>query len=273
MGGIVLSSVIHWAGDWLLDEYLYGRLEGARFVPEGRVLQPGGALCAQSFLQAVHPGPVKPLYEPDQILRLTRYVEGDRILMEAHQYDWDPHGPRLSLKNFYNPYSVNCRHQRQAACQGLLLSFYGKGMARMIQERPPRHEYRVVVIDSRYREFRPSDLNSPCMIWHATGQEFNEEYAYMYDWVVHTNGGQDIQVGRGLDGSGYKVEAVVPVQNIVGKSTVGAGDAFSAALCSFLTAGTTGDITAEDIIRATELAARYTQERILASTGLTISPN
>lgn len=270
---------IHWAGDYLLDEYLHGHLQGARFVTERREVLPGGALLAGATLSKICNSigvQARPIHKPDLMLRLTRYVQDGQVLLETYNHDW-PLGtePPICKDNFYKQvqpgvYSV----ENYMPADALLLSFYKKGMAQVIRAKPPECPYRIVVVDTRYREFWPKWINSDStsqFIWHCTGQEFDRDMAVQYDWVVHTNGPESIQVGH-FGGGEYRIDATIEVQPIEGRSTCGAGDIFSAALCAFLSAGTTGAIVADDIIRATTLAAQYVQERIQQSETLTISP-
>jgi bifunctional ADP-heptose synthase (sugar kinase/adenylyltransferase) len=129
------------------------------------------------------------------------------------EFGYPTFGPHAAIVSDYNKGVVN----RPPAG-----SFIGQTI-----ERP----WKFILVDSRYRTF-DFDIAScaETRIWHATGDEYDEDWAQNFDWVLWTNGPEDVKIIE-VRGTGLKT-VQVPDTKVV--DTTGAGDTFTAAVGVYL---------------------------------------
>lgn len=265
---------IEFAGDYLLDQYIYGCMKGSRFVAESIEEMGGGALCALRHLNFLKSSDidVKTICEPYEILRLTRYIVDDEVQLETHTYEYAPARFRSSFSDFYNSnntIAIQWEPVHPLTTRTLLLSLYNKGMASTIYTTT---KYDLLCVDCRYREFDARRINASTKIWHATGSEYDEVYAMQYDWVIHTDGPNQIEILRRQDNSLEQV-CIIPVEPIEDRYTAGAGDAFTAALTARLTMqGPDTPFATEVIEDAVIHSMHYVHNCIIRSSSRTITP-
>ena len=119
----------------------------------------------------------------------------------------------------------------------LVVSDYNKGsikdleINRFWQDLVATERISTIIVDSRYRTVPDSLLAcAPIKIWHATGEEYDYQYAKKFDYTFHTNGADPIRILNAT--STVLAEIPVPVVNIV--DTTGAGDCFTASIAAYL---------------------------------------
>jgi bifunctional ADP-heptose synthase (sugar kinase/adenylyltransferase) len=120
----------------------------------------------------------------------------------------------------------------------LAISDYNKGALERLVSNPhwtnliSKKKITATIVDSRYRSVPDKLLAiADTTIWHATGQEYDENYGRKFDWTIHTNGPEAIRL---LDASQNTVVIThVPAVKVV--DATGAGDCFTAAIATYLT--------------------------------------
>ena len=118
---------------------------------------------------------------------------------------------------------------------GLVLSDYNKGTLNkdpMLFNIP--NQFKFCVVDTRYRSLNLDYLKlSKINIWRCTGEEYNEDFAKNFDYIVWTNAELPVKI---LDKKQNCLAILdfdfIPKEKV--KDTCGAGDTFTASLASFL---------------------------------------
>ena len=146
--------------------------------------------------------------------------------------------------------------------QVLIISDYNKGMVNK-KTKPLDFHFDLAVVDSRYRTLNLSLLeNCKTKIWHATGTEYNWEWAQNFDWVIWTNGPGLVWIGPTKSSSTSREDWLcVPVPDTTVVDVTGAGDTFTAAVAGYL-ARNYNEITADALLQASKFAIRCCQEVI-----------
>lgn len=120
---------------------------------------------------------------------------------------------------------------------GIVISDYNKGLVNQpppIELSPERDKsnFKFMLVDSRYRTFDFTISSfAEVLIWHATGDEYNTQWAQNFDWVLWTNGPEDVKI---IEVATSRT-VTIPVPDTPVVDTTGAGDTFTAAVGVYLT--------------------------------------
>lgn len=121
---------------------------------------------------------------------------------------------------------------------GLVISDYNKGTVSKSRRKRAllqdfTNTFDFCIADSRYRSLDPTILDtSKFNIWHATGKEYQKDFASNFDLVFWTNGPHDIKILRQCENNFYDLSVPVNIKNVVDEC--GAGDTFTAAVAAYL---------------------------------------
>lgn len=147
----------------------------------------------------------------------------------------------------------------------LVLSDYNKGMLQKNPNYPSWYKPELIIADSRYKSLNLEFLKarpSATTIWHATGSEYDWEWAQNFDWIVWTNGPGQVWLGTAAtyenDSTGW-IALQVPDTKVV--DVTGAGDTFTAALAAYL-CKYGSDINRKKLKEAAKFAIECCQEVI-----------
>ena len=199
---------------------------------------------------------------PYQLLRLEYPESQDNRTLKL----WNYFGNLKEMYRFPGGTALFSRFCFRDDQKGLVISDYNKGTVNRLTKRDlPVFEFAVV--DSKYKSLHMSWLRtSKVKIWHATGSEYNQEWAENFDYVIWTNGPHTVNVSGGLNDKGYRIHKHVPVPDTKVVDTIGAGDTFTAAIGVWLSYVkediSTDDITFDDVCNATRFAIWCCQDVI-----------
>lgn len=155
-------------------------------------------------------------------------------------------------------------------CNIVIMSDYNKGTLKWLDSQEKiTQKVPVVIYDSKYRSIPENFLNAgECNIWHATGKEFDLEYAQNFDYVLWTDGAKPVKIWvKALQGGlqtleppldQYYLEFQVPQDTKV-VDTCGAGDTFVAAVATYLATLDLSLLTTNDIKIATQFGIAAAQ--------------
>lgn len=211
-------------GDFLEDVYAIGRWEGNRFKPSSVERLAGGAGNTFANAQAI----LSESFIPVEI----EACGGDALELWRFIDEEDRHP---TLMAYLEPTSTQVRpfrnYPRLDYYDGILVSDYNKGGANRLDYVTAKPIAPWIIVDSRYRSTSPILIGSyaETKIWRCTGLEYNREWAKNFDYVVHTDGPENIIVSSS---KGQMMTYSIPGIDVV--DTCGAGDTFDAALAAYL---------------------------------------
>jgi len=111
------------------------------------------------------------------------------------------------------------------------------------------------IVDSRYRSLDYRWLKTcTTKIWHATGSEYDEEWAKSFDYIFWTNGEKPVKI---LKNGELLATLLVPNDTLV-TNTCGSGDTFTAAISACLYAY--DDISDKSIVDYGNFAIQVCQD-------------
>lgn len=228
---------IHIVGDTIYDIYQTGYYKklpnGAkRFISDKAHQVSGGALNVSKNIHSLLAHNANVTFTVDDILYLRstylyRLVTDQEII-------------EFPMTEFTNSYSniLNGFKKKENFNNILLVSDYNKGAVSYPTEFKKKYKdlFDVILVDSKHRSLDLDILKlGKTTIWHATGEEYNWQYAQNFDWVIWTNGPKDVWFGK-VSTNSNKDEWVclsVPKDTLV-KDVTGAGDTFVAACAAYL---------------------------------------
>jgi sugar/nucleoside kinase (ribokinase family) len=206
-------------GDALRDIYMQGqwglRNGALRFKPHEILELEGGAANTLANARAIlgNKAIVEKYMNPVP-LSLYRFIEKQEV---RESYVQPISHNVLSL-----PWEKHCP-------DGLIISDYNKGTV----NRPPNcsiSQADWIIVDSRYRSVHPEWLALGAIkIWRCTGEEWDPLWSRHFDYIVHTDGPNTIEL---IASDGHFKRIKVPEIQVV--DTCGAGDTFTAMLGSYL---------------------------------------
>lgn len=247
------------SGDPILDVWSYGyrTIEGGRWVVERTETRQGGAANTYANAHAIGRGLVYAWdnmpYARHELIRFMD-CDDDKLFMDFWNHYGDPTKMyRLAANNLNPKWSRN-------ELYGLVASEYNKGtMNRLTKRNIPPLEF--AVIDSRHRTMHMSWLETAKIkIWHATGSEFDATWAKNFDYIIHTNGPNEVFISFDKQ----RAITILPVPDTEVVDTIGAGDTLTAALGVFLARviDTGHPITHNSVVEATRFAIWCCQDVI-----------
>lgn len=215
-------------GDYLEDVYLLGHWDKERFKVRERLVFPGGALNVDTNLRAIldklgktsilcniHPLQLIRLCDTETNKKLETYLE-------------------ITNENCLTPYQLlSFILKDRCPLGGIVVSDYNKGIANKSWWRylDTKDIAPFVIVDSRYRSTHKDYINmGKVKIWRCTENEYDNDWAQQFDYVVWTHGAGRIQL-RDLHSS---EDFIFTVPKIDPVDTCGAGDTFTAALAASL---------------------------------------
>lgn len=153
----------------------------------------------------------------------------------------------------------------------LILSDYNKGVLNRTGDliTSVNEKFKFAVIDTRYRSLNLSYLKlSKINIWRCTGQEYDEDFARNFDYIVWTNAEAPVRILNKYQ----KCIATIkfdPIQESKIKDTCGAGDTFTASFATALNV-MNKEINLDQIIKACNFSLECCQE-VIQSKGTSIT--
>lgn len=212
-------------GDYIQDVYLIGHWDNNRFKVSERKVFSGGAMNVQVNLDSILN------YEYTSVsiannnpLELVRLCDGTNVL---ETYLEVTNTSCLKPWTTCIDYALN-----NVSCDGIIVADYNKGVANQSLGAVSTHVAPFIIVDSRYRSTHPDIINlGKIKIWRCTGNEYDKTWAKQFDFIVHTNGAEEISVWQ-TNCRPNITKFKVPSINVV--DTCGAGDTFSAALAAIL---------------------------------------
>lgn len=196
--------------------------------------------------------------------RLIRLIAANGLGTEFWSYTGDDEEKMyFNKKPFWDFWSVSPIRKK-----GLIISEYNKGMCSNLREAHSPglipiwdNNWKFLIVDSRYRTCSKKLINTfpGTKIWHATGSEYDEEWANThFDFVLNTNAKDPVIVKSTKSQECLQIN--VPATEIV--DTVGAGDTFTAAVGVFLALHHQSKIDIGLLERATRYAIDCCQQVI-----------
>jgi bifunctional ADP-heptose synthase (sugar kinase/adenylyltransferase) len=248
-----VANVLFCTGDPVLDLYSFGSFQDSKFKTSRLVRNHGGALNVWKNAEAilgkgsvVFLNPLKytlPILLKDTVnlYTVTRYIdENDSSLLLEGSIT-----PSHQKPKFYSNRSRDISVQLNKTIsmipnlnnKGFVISDYNKGAFNRSSKQSISNlpEFDFCLVDTRYRSLKLDLINtSKIKIWHATADEYDEEYAKNYHYVFHSSGPDRVRI---LTGTGELIcqndkRLLVPNTKVV--NTCGAGDTFTAAAASYL---------------------------------------
>lgn len=275
-----MKKVIWVAGDFLVDRFVEGHMNGPRFVVNRIKERPGGAdntyynalnICKNS--EGIEVRSMCGGYRT-----LTRYITDNELVLEA----WDCEQSEIH-KTLFTPMNIGVPMisrlpeaiaNTKADWNALVVSEYNKGAANVqpdylnnMSKAPDLVD--LLVVDSRYRTIHPDIVSmGQTAIWRCTGDEYDEQYGRQFHWVVHTNHGGQIK----LLNQSQQLQMAFKPPNIEVIDSIGAGDTFTAALAAYLTkaAAVNADLLFEAIVFAAKAAQDVCKKPLTAVTDVTL---
>lgn len=250
-------------GDPIIDVYRQGYYNDLRFITEKVRTVRGGAANTAINLRAMTCAPTIVQCRNEWSIggggkELIRLV--DRRGRPTVEY-WNHIGSTNNMLSRHPTYPNNFNYdsKNEQVDHALVVSDYNKGSVNMHARniRYPATDYVFAVVDSRYRSFNPAFMgNSNCKIWHATGEEYCQEWAENFDWTIHTNGPGPVYIYDRSD----DILATLQVPDTPINDVTGAGDTFTAALAAYLSTRYNTGIDLLTIQAAAEFAISACQE-------------
>jgi len=272
-----LKSAVICTGDPIIDIWIHGHFKkqtNKRFYVEKTIRTYGGALNTWKNLVSLLGGERSAfassgfvshvddtsLYLHDKnIYSISRIID-DEILIEYSET------PESINQNFYSSNSTywNLSWSHAALMQryreieklGLVISEYNRGSVNCKKNyNVPYFDF--CIVDTRYKTLNLNLIkNCSTKIWHATGDEYNEEYAKNFDWILNTNGPDEVKIFKPTQKNAYYI-LQPPDTPVI--SSCGAGDTFTAAVAAYLS---DNPISEESIVMATNFAVNCCQQVI-----------
>ena len=138
----------------------------------------------------------------------------------------------------------------------LVLADYDKGTLTMSSELV-LPEIDVAIADSRYRSLHQYWLSSSKLkLWHATADEYDQDWANNFDYTFWTNGAEPVKILR--DGNIIATLPVPQETNVV--DTCGSGDTFTATVAAFIYANDPKQLSDEKLIEYAAHAIEVCQD-------------
>lgn len=248
-----VANVLFCTGDPVLDLYSFGSFEDSKFKTSRLVRNHGGALNVWKNAEAIlgkesvvflnplkHTLPIL-LKDTVNLYTVTRYIdENDSSLLLEGSIT-----PSHQKPKFYSNRARDISVQLNRTIsmipnlnrKGLIISDYNKGAFNRSSKQKNSNlpEFDFCLVDSRYRSLKLDLMDtSKIKIWHATADEYDEEYAKNYHYIFHSAGPNRVRI---LTGTGELIcendeRLLVPDTKVV--NTCGAGDTFTAATASYL---------------------------------------
>lgn len=221
---------VHHIGEW---EYSLALQK--RFKIEKTIKRPGCALNVYMNLLALLQNneriEAKDATSLDVMAERLVRLHSSNNSIEFWAYAGDSSKRHMTCDPFAMLHGLDCLGIRK---YGLILSDYNKGMLNEHNKNSmPDHEFEFTIVDSRYRSLDLKFLEqSKLKIWHATGTEYDPEWAENFDWIIHTDGPDLVRVGQPTRSRELWRSYSVPDTPVI--DTTGAGDTFVAALGAFL---------------------------------------
>lgn len=237
-------------GDSMIDKYVMPTRKHTFCLPE-IVTTPGGAgnITANCWAMVSRESKVMvesaPYINQNQEYSWLRELDENKDVVVERSTQDDLNLSDSEKQSYYAPENKRrgnivtpLNKYKDSLYKVLVLADYNKGVLNEYNlERIP-FVPDVVVIDSRYRSLDPEllsdmDPGKTVRIWHATGDEYDLEWALKLGihYVVHTNGPNPVEL-IALDH--IRVETFeVPTDTVV-KNSIGAGDTMTAAIASYL---------------------------------------
>lgn len=174
------------------------------------------------------------------IVRTPRHVNGVPLISENEKtIFYEPSGIAETINEFRPNIVVYGDYNK-----GALSSFYDLTLPKID----------ISIVDSRYKSIHPSWLStSKLKMWHATGDEYDKEWAQQFDIVFWTDGPEDVRVIKEND---LVATLSVPTDTKVIDSC-GSGDTFTATIAACLYAYK--NTSTESIIDYAEYAIQVCQ--------------
>lgn len=252
-------------GDPIKDIYSYGEFnDHNRWHDIDTISCEGGA--ANTYRNAIHiNGLSRNLvcitdefpHDCNALIRLIDFSTGQ---LEAELWDHFSE-PSTMYRLHSRAFKRYCVETLGVTKYGMIISEYNKGVC----NRPTKRdipELEFVIVDSRYRTLHPTWLNfAKLKIWHATGEEYQPDWAKQFDYTIHTNGPHPVRI---YNKQQQQVISDIHVPYTPVLDAVGAGDTFTAALGVYLANTRARDfqIYATDIIEATKFGVWCAQDVI-----------
>lgn len=252
-------------GDPIIDNFYEGHYVGNQFVVTHNEWRTGGSFNVIANLDSILPE--EATYACPSIRLIRKYYELNRLI--------DTEKNRLSLFSltketrkayFYADKELDAVFKAHLTWQGqkiLILSDYNKGMVNghnLHLSSTQLPEFKCCIADTRYRTL---DLQltrtSKVKIWHATGDEYDQEYAQNFDYTLWTNGPEHVWILPTVAKS-TKDWHTLSVPNTKVVDACGAGDTFVAAVAAYLSKQI--DINLQSIQEATAFAIECCQDVI-----------
>ena len=247
-------------GDPILDVYHIGSRSSSGFNVSDKIIRPGGsaniaAACRQLCLDTEiieEPGHIDELYEKqyywDETLREVIFSLNHYTQMDKTQYylGW------VGNSEEYSHIDV------------VILGDYNKGVFTETETMSTAAKSNWLLVDSRYKTL-PKEVmlrfGSQKKVWHATGNEFDLEWASEmgFDYIVNSAGEDPVRIWAKANGKWISFgKLIVPPTKPI--NTCGAGDTLVATIGSYLTTVEHNDTL--DLIKAVEVGIRVCQEVI-----------
>lgn len=265
-------------GDFLLDVHDQYLATHKHYQFVDRKSFPGGAFA--TFEYALKLGGLNDINLPEHFIRYHANQAG--ILLRRQKFGNQeftvleyPEKWEEKIESFYNNiasgYSATLKKNKQLV---LVVSDYNKGSLDHIWKNrfwTDMYETKSIfacVVDSRYRSTSIELLaDAQYSIWHATGEEFDPAFAKCFDYTIHTNGPNPIEILN----KDCEVVATLSIPQVEIVDTTGAGDCFTAAIATYLTQGHIQDIDTQILVNATYFAVTNCLE--VVQTPYTAIPN
>lgn len=232
-------------GDFLRDVYITKKLIGKYWETVEQLEYPGGASATYEYVKKLG-GQLSP--SASLIKTLEYSLTNTQIKLIRTKYETDskdfktyntleyPKDFEFKIKEYTNNISTLALIDGFGKEFILVISDYNKTSLKELSINPffkqmiNRRNPFALVVDSRYRTFDPDPYPTPIKIWHATGNEYDKNYARRFKYTIHTNGAYPVKIKN----ASSSVLAIVDVPDVQVISSVGAGDCFTASIATYL---------------------------------------
>lgn len=223
-----MFKVIATIGDPIKDIYVDLNKDQTESYEE----RPGGALNTYKNIQAILPN-----CNDDYFYPYSNAIKSYYSILRINNEKMIHLCPYSQKKDYYKDlfdvrFFISSLNSLSLKDSVLVLSDYNKGVLNTPINVPFSKIFKIAIVDSKHRSLDKTYLSlSDLNIWRCTGKEYDLDFGSNFDYVVWTNGSEEIKL---LNKDQQVLSVYQPDNTVQVIDTCGAGDTFTAALAAYL---------------------------------------